>query len=251
MPAAQNRLIELLPRTERGRLLAMCEPFELRIGSILAELGKPTRYIYFPTAGFISLVMSIDANPALELGMVGSEGMLGVQVVLGVEAAPLHALVQGQGTAWRIGAKAFRGELARSASLRHGVNRYVYVLMSQLSESAACMRYHEIGPRLARWLLMSRDRAHSDEFLVTHEFLAYMLGVRRVGITNAASALQSAGLIEYRRGKMTVLDPSGLEAAACNCYAADQRIYATLFDTKSKRPKSNVRQRTDAKVRLR
>jgi Crp-like helix-turn-helix domain len=142
---------------------------------------------------------------------------------------PRHALVQGQGAARRIGVRAFRNELARSPALQRLLNRYVYVLMTQLASSAACLRFHSIGPRLARWLLMSQDRAHSETFRVTHEFLSYMLGVRRVGITAAAGVLQRGGLINYRRGELTVLDRGGLEAAACSCYAADLRVYTELL----------------------
>jgi CRP-like cAMP-binding protein len=150
-------------------------------------------------------------------------------VALGVATQPLRALVQGPGVAWRIGVVAFRSELARSPALQRGLHRYLYVLMAQLAASAACLRYHLIGPRLARWLLMSQDRAHADRFHVTHEFLAYMLGVRRVGVTAAASALQRRGLIAYHRGDLTVLDRPGLEAAACGCYAAHRRAYAELL----------------------
>lgn len=158
--------------------------------------------------------------------MVGREGMLGSQMALGVQRAPLRALVQGAGSARRIGAGAFRRELSRSQSLQRGMNRYLYVLMAQLAASAACLRFHLIGPRLARWLLMSQDRAHADHFHVTHEFLAYMLGVRRVGVTMAAGALQHSGLIRYHRGEITVIDRAGLEAAACDCYAADQKTFS-------------------------
>lgn len=198
----------------------------LVLGEVLHEPGKPTRYVYFPIDSFISLVASIDGKPALEVGMVGREGMLGAQLVLGVPTMPLHALVQGAGASWRVGAAAFRRELARSAALRRLLGRYLYVLMAQMAASATCLRFHSIGPRLARWLLMSQDRAHADRFHVTHEFLAYMLGVRRVGITAAAGALQRGGLIQYHRGEVTVLDRGGLEAAACGCYATDRRAYA-------------------------
>ncbi len=157
--------------------------------------------------------------------MIGYEGMLGAHFALGVSLSPLHALVQGPGLAWRLNADAFQRELRSSAALRHELGRYVYVLMRQLAHSAACLRFHLIGPRLARWFLMSQDRSHSDSFRVTHEFLAYMLGVRRVGITTAAGTLRKEGLINYRRGEVTVLDRSGLEAAACGCYAADRNIY--------------------------
>jgi len=222
---AANHLIELLPRKERLRLLSQCEQVPLILGEVLAEPGKPSRHIHFPIDGFISLVVLTEGHPGLEVGMIGCEGMLGTQLVLGVAVAPLRALVQGPGVAWRISSVAFRGELALSAPLRLNLNRYLYVLMAQLAASSACLRFHMIGPRLARWLLMSQDRAHSDNFYVTHEFLAYMLGVRRVGITAAAGALQREGLIEYHRGALTVLNRTGLEAAACSCYAADRLTY--------------------------
>ena len=229
MATAENQLIELLPRQARLRLLALCEPVQLVLSEVLCQPGAPTRQVYFPTNGFISLVTLIEGSPGLEVGMVGREGMLGAQLALGVVRAPLHALVQGTGAAWRIPASAFRSELAHSPALQRVLNRYLYVLMTQLARSAACLSYHRIGPRLARWLLMSQDRAHSASFHVTHEFLAYMLGVRRVGITEAAGALQSGGLIEYHRGDLTVLDRSGLEGAACGCYAADRQSYAELI----------------------
>jgi CRP-like cAMP-binding protein len=139
-------------------------------------------------------------------------------------------VVQGAGTALRIAAKSFLSELEQSEALQRGIDRYLYVLMTQLARSAGCLRFHQIGPRLARWLLMTQDRAHTRHFHVTHEFLAYMLGVRRVGITDAAGNLQRSGLIEYHRGELTVLDRPGLEAAACGCYAADQKAYAVLMD---------------------
>ena len=224
MPAA-NELIELLPRKDRQRLLAVGEPIELVLAEVLCEPASATRHVYFPTEGFISLV-AMEGSSGVEVGMIGREGMLGAQLVLGVDTAPLHALVQGAGAALRIDRTAFRKELASSAPLRQALSRYISVLMAQLATSAVCLRFHQIGPRLARWLLMSQDRAHSDTFHVTQEFLAYMLGVRRVGITGAASALQGEGLISYRRGILTVLDRGGLERSACGCYTIDRRAYA-------------------------
>ena len=229
MASMENHLIELLPRADRTRLLSICKPVDLVLAEVLYEPRRPIRHVYFPITGFVSLVMSIDGNPGLEIGMVGREGMVGSHLILGVVEAPLHALVQGAGTAWRVAVAPFRRQLDASPALRRGLNRYLYVLMAQMAESAGCLRYHEIGPRLARWLLMSQDRAHCDEFAVTQEFLAYMLGVRRVGVTKAAGALQSSGLIHYRRGLMTVTDRAGLMAAACSCYAVDCKTYLDLL----------------------
>ncbi len=230
MSSIQNHLIELLPRADRAHLLGICEEVELVMADVVSERGSLTRHAYFPTQGFVSLVATIDGKPVLEVGMVGSEGMLGAQLVLGVVKAPLHALVQGPGAAWRVASAPFRKELARSKALRAALDRYMYVTMVQLASSAACLRFHQIGPRLARWLLMTQDRAHASSFHVTHEFLAYMLGVRRVGVTTAAVELHRRGLIAYRRGAVTVLNRRGLEAAACSCYASDKKAYLDIMD---------------------
>ena len=229
MAAVENHLIAMLPRADRQSLLGACEPFPLVLSDVLCERGEATHHVYFPIEGFVSLITTIDQHAGLEIGMVGREGMVGAQMALGVAVAPLRAMVQGQGTARRISAAGFRREVARSAALQRNLNRYLYVLMAQLAASAACLRFHMIGPRLARWLLMSHDRAQVDTFRVTHEFLAYMLGVRRVGVTLAASALQDSGLIRYHRGELTVLDRKGLEAVACACYAADRETYAAMM----------------------
>ena len=223
---SENHLIELLPRADRTSLLALCEPAHLVLSEVLCEPGRTTRHVYFPTGGFISLVALVAGHDGIEVGMVGREGMVGTQLALGVGTSPLKALVQGSGAALRISAKTFRTELESSAALRRQMHRYLYVLMAQLATSAACLRFHLIGPRLARWLLMTHDRADADTFHVTQEFLSYMLGVRRVGVTAAAAAFQRKGLIEYRRGELTVIDRRGLEHAACACYETDRRTYA-------------------------
>ena len=229
MPTAQNLLIQRLPGADRKRLLAVCEPVELGLADVVCEPGGQTREVYFPVDAFVSLLTQIDAHPSLEVGMVGREGMLGVQLALGITTSPVRGLVQGSGSAWRVGAMPFRRTLNDSAALQRTLQRYVCVQMAQLASAAACLRFHTIGQRLARWLLMSQDRAHSPSFHVTHEFLAFMLGVRRVGITVAAGGLQRQRLIEYHRGELTVLDRPGLEAAACTCYARDGRTYRDLM----------------------
>jgi CRP-like cAMP-binding protein len=226
VPHAQNCLIETLPRKDRQRLLALCEPVELAFSQVLCEAGHATPHAYFPIDGVISLVASLDGHGGLEVGMVGREGMLGAPLGLRVTTAPLRAQVQAAGTAWRVESGSLMNELRRGTALHDTLNRYLYVRMAQLALAASCVRYHLIGPRLARRLLMSLDRAHCDHFHVTHESVAGLLGVRRVGVTVAASALQRAGLIAYRRGEVKVLDRAGLEAAACSCYAAERQVYA-------------------------
>jgi len=229
LATGHNHLLELLPRPDRLRLLAEAELAPLALAELLCDSGQPCRHVYFPIAGFISLLTPVEGHQGLEVGMVGQEGMLGAELVLGVPVAPWRSLVQGPGMALRIGRAAWRRELVAGSALPKLMHRYLYVLMAQMAASAACVRFHLIGRRLARWLLMSQDRAQAPHFHITHEFLAYMLGVRRVGITMAAGALQRSGLIRYHRGELTVLDRAGLEAMACPCYAADQRRYAQVM----------------------
>lgn len=230
MPASgTNRLVAALPRKDRHHFLARCEPIQLRFSEILADPGERIRHVYFPTDSFISMVTPIDGRARLEVGLVGDEGMMGISLLLGVDRSPLHAVVQGSGQALRMSATAFRDELSLSAALQQSLKHYLYVNLSQLAQTAACTRFHILEPRLARWLLMTQDRAHSNTFHITHEFLAYMLGVRRVGITKAATSLQNHKLISYNRGGITVLDRKGLEMASCGCYEADKAIYARVM----------------------
>ncbi len=209
--------------------MASCEQVDLAFGDLICRKGERIRHVFFPTESFISLIAAIDGYAGLEVGLVGDEGMFGTSLLLGIDVAPLEAVVQGPGAAWRIDAKQFVLELQRSPTLRRYLARYLYVTISQLAQTAGCTRFHVVEARLARWLLMTRDRAHSDRFRVTHELLARMLGVRRAGITGAASALQKRKLIRYERGQLTVLDGPGLEGAACGCYAADKGTYANVL----------------------
>lgn len=225
-----NRLIDGLPHEARSRILKFSEPVELTFGAILCEADQRLRHVYFPLTAFISLVATVRNHPPLEIGLIGNEGMLGATLALGVDTARLRGVVQGSGTALRMSVRQLRRELRSSHSLRRTLDRYLYVLLAQQSKSIACTRFHEIKSRLARWLLMTHDRAHDDQFHLTHQYLADMLGVRRSAVTIAAGALQRNKLISYTRGEISVLDRRGLESASCECYrtAIDdhQRLFA-------------------------
>jgi CRP-like cAMP-binding protein len=227
-----NLLLAALPAATRLRLTAGRVPVKLAFSESLSEPGQRIRYVYFPIDGFISLITPTQGHGQLEIGLVGCEGMLGVQLLLGVNVSPLRAMVQGAGHAWRVDAATLEQELASNAGLRAALDRYLYVFLAQLMQTATCTRFHLIEARLARWLLMTRDRAHSNQFHITHEFLALMLGVRRVGVTSAASALQRRRLIRYRRGNISILDVRGLERASCDCYSVDKKIYARILGRK-------------------
>lgn len=234
MPIHENRLIESLGRTERKRLEAQGELVDLVLSDVICDRHQRAQHVYFPTSGFISLVIAVDGRPGLEVGMVGREGMLGAELLLGHAVAPWRAVVQGAGSAWRVKASLFQRALAESPTLRHALGRYLAFRLEQLTLAAACERFHEIEPRLARWLLMSQDRAQSDTFHVTQEFLAFMLGVRRVGVTVAASELQRQGLIVYHRGELTVLNREALQAKACSCYQSNRQLYDRLLPGKQR-----------------
>lgn len=224
-----NHLIDGLSRKDRKELLEAGETVELQFGQVLCEPRQAFRYAFFPLTGFISLVSTLHGRQPLELGLIGNEGMLGATLVLGLDAAPLRAVVHGPGTAVRLRVSQLRRQFRASTSLLKMLHRYQYVLMAQLSTSAACAHFHEVEVRLATCLLMAHDRAQSDRFNLTHEYLAGMLGVRRSGVTVAAGALQRKSLIRYTRGDITILNRAGLEDACCECYSATVRDYAHLL----------------------
>lgn len=232
---SDNCLLAGLPRTVRQRLVGGCERVALVLGDILCEAGDRHAHVHFPLSGFISLVATLDGRQPLEMGLIGSEGMLGATLSLGVDTVPMRGVVQGSGSALRMPRTAFRRELRASDALRSRLDRYLFVVMSQLAKSAACTHFHEISPRLARWLLMTHDRAHADHFHLTHAFLADMMGVRRSSISVAAAAMQRDKLIGYSRGEITILDRGALERAACGCYEAERADYARLLRPASPR----------------
>jgi CRP-like cAMP-binding protein len=226
-PSAANLVLAAMPRKEYQRILTGLEPVKLVYGQVLYEPMSRIQYVYFPVDCLVSLLTSIGKSRTLEVGMVGNEGMVGTPVALGIGVSAVRALVQGSGTALRMTTAGFRAEFKKSLPLQRALFRYIHLLMAQVSQTAACNRFHEADARLARWLLMTSDRLHSDEFLLTHEFLAHMLGVRRVGVTKAAEELRRRKLIIYSRGHIKILDHKRLEAVACTCY----RIVKDLQDS--------------------
>jgi CRP-like cAMP-binding protein len=224
-----NRVLDSIPPKQYGHLNEL-EPVTLKFGQILYEAGGKIRYVYFPVNSLISLLTAVDLRRTVEVGMVGNEGMTGMPFILGMGVSGVKALVQGAGGALRMPAGLFRIEFDGNPALRRALFRYTYALMAQISQTAACNRFHEAEARLARWLLMTRERIGSDEFLMTHEFLGQMLGLRRVGITEAAGALKQRKLLDYSRGKISILDVKGLKQASCSCYQIVKNVYDRAQD---------------------
>jgi CRP-like cAMP-binding protein len=216
-PAA-NRLLAALPVKEYRRLLPELELVTMPFAEVIYEPGDLIRHVYFPNDSIVSLLAQVAGRSTLEVGLVGNEGVAGIPVFMGVEASRLGAIVQGEGTAMRMKASVLRKESARAGPLRSLLHLYAHSLLTQVSRSAACNRFHVVNARLARWLLMTGDRLGADEFRLTQDFISNMLGVRREGVSKAASALQKDGLIQYSRGRIRILDRAGLEAVSCECY---------------------------------
>ena len=221
-----NSLLAALPRKDYQGLLAGLEPVTLTYGEVLYEPGDPIRHVYFPSDSLVSLLTTVEDHEALEVGLVGREGMVGISLALGMDVASVRALVQGTGTAMRMKSARFLKELRQSLHLQRVLYRYTHTLMAQVEQTAACNRFHVVEARLARWLLMTRDRVQSNDFRLTQEFLSHMLGVQRVGVTRAAGQLQKRKLIEYSRGKIRIVDQRGLEAASCSCYQIVRNIHS-------------------------
>jgi len=220
-----NRLLAAIPKTEFKILSAKMETVPLVFGKPIYEAGAAIKRIYFPESGIISLLSAVDKDSTLEVGIVGSEGLTGVSVFLGVDVSPNRALVQGAGSARTMTPRDFLAACKSSEKLSQAVRRFIHTLLTQISQSAVCNRYHVIEDRLSRWLLMTHDRMRSDEFQITQEFLSNMLGVRREAVNKAAGDLQRRGLISYKRGHLTVIDRPALEAAACPCYKLIKQDY--------------------------
>lgn len=220
-----NTLLADMTSARRSALLKLLTPTALTFGDVLYEAQATIRYIYFPVDCLVSLLAPQTDHRPLEVAVVGSEGLVGVPLALGMRTSLVQAVVQASGSALRMTAQAFTDELPRQASLRMDINRYIHSLIAQLTQTAACNAFHSVEARCARWLLMARDRMQADEIELTQESLAQILGVRRVGVTVAAGNLQRRGIIAYSRGRIAILDRRRLADAACECYGVISKVY--------------------------
>lgn len=214
-----NRLLSVLAPRDFKRLRKYLEPVSLSLGQVLHEPGRRVQHVYFPYEGVVSLLSLVSPNQVAEVGMIGNEGIVGVSAAFGTDdSSNLRALVQGDGNAMRMSASRLRKECVTNLLWNRELLRFSHVLLVQAAQTAVCNRYHRIQARMARWLLVTRDRVHSNQFVLTHDLLSKMLGVRRVGVTVAAGALEKRGLIAYSRGNIRIVNAKALEHAACNCY---------------------------------
>ncbi|MFC7514734.1 Crp/Fnr family transcriptional regulator [Herbaspirillum sp. GCM10030257] len=219
----QNHLLAALSPAELARLLPDLEYVPMALGEVLYESGSQLHHVYFPTTSIVSLLYVLEDGASAEIAVVGNEGMLGIALFMGGETTPSRAVVQSAGYGYRLKAQLFKNEFNRAGPLLHLLLRYTQALITQMTQTAVCNRHHSVDQQLCRWLLLSLDRLPSQELVMTQELISNMLGVRREGVTEAARKLQNAGLIQYRRGHITVLDRAGLEARACECYAVVKR----------------------------
>jgi CRP-like cAMP-binding protein len=224
--AVRNRLLALLPSEDFERLAPHLRPGPLTLGTCIQEPGQTIGTVWFPEAGMVSMLTRLRSGDALEVGVIGREGLVGLPVVLGVDIALTEGTVQLPGAALSLRAALLKEHLEQSGTLRRLLLRYAHAAHAQVAQTAACNGRHTVEQRLARWLLMAHDRAEGDDLAMTQELLSHMLGVRRAGVTVAAGVLQKAGLIDYAHGRITIRDRAGLEAASCECH----RAVAMLFD---------------------
>ncbi len=213
-----NHLLAALPNEPYERLRSDLEPMTFALGEVVYESGGPMPYVYFPTTSHVSLLYTMIDGSTAEMGLVGNEGVVGIALFMGGETTPNRAMVQGAGAAFRMKAKSMLDEFKRGGEFQHLMLRYTQALITQISQTAVCNRLHSVEQRLCRWLLMTHDRADSDQLDMTHEFISNMLGVRREGVTVAAQRLQEAGMIKYVRGHINILDRKQLLARVCECY---------------------------------
>jgi CRP-like cAMP-binding protein len=228
-----NHLLDALPPESYARLEPQLELQKLELGDVLYEPGRAMRYVYFPTTAIVSMLYVMEDGSSAEIAIVGNEGILGISLFMGGESTPSRAVVQSAGLTYRMRAPLLKTEFARYGSLMHVLLRYTQALITQMAQTAVCNRHHSVDQQLCRWLLLSLDRLASNELTMTQELIANMLGVRREGVTEAAGKLQAAGLLEYRRGKITVLDRPGLEARSCECYQVVKREFDRLLPYRS------------------
>lgn len=214
----RNRLIDALPRRQRSSFLERSQSVDLGFGDVLCEAEQRFRHVYFPLGGYVSLQRLVDGRRSLEVELVGNEGMIGATLTLGVNVAHLRGIVNRAGPALRMSAKRFQGQLRRSPALSRSINAYLHQRVGQLSQTAGCIHYHEVGQRLSRWLLIMHERTDADDLHFTHQSLAKILGVQRSAVTIAAGELRRDGIIAYSRGRVTILDRHALAAASCGCY---------------------------------
>ena len=227
---SKNQLLARLPPAEYQRLAPDLKAVHLPVKQTLYNAYAPINYAYFPLDGVISAMTIMDDGSAIEVATIGKEGIAGLSASFGGETSPYEVMVQVECDAMRMSVDVLKGEADKDGSLQKILSLYNVALQTQIGYSVACNGLHTIDKRCCRWLLMTQDLAHSDTFHVTHQFLAYMLGVRREGVTTAAQSLQQSGLIAYRRGDVHVLDRQALEAAACSCYASNRAVYARLLN---------------------
>jgi CRP-like cAMP-binding protein len=225
----QNHLLDALRARDYERLVPHLEHQVLNLGDVLYEPGRAMRYVYFPTTAIVSMLYVMEDGASAEIAIVGNEGLLGISLFMGGESTPSRAVVQSAGYGYRMRAQLLKNEFARYGPLMHLLLRYTQALITQMAQTAVCNRHHSVDQQLCRWLLLSLDRLASNELIMTQELIANMLGVRREGVTEAAGQLQAAGLVEYRRGRITVLDRPRLEARSCECYEVVKKEFDRLL----------------------